>query len=232
MLLINQFGFTTLFLVCTALSLSTLLITLELRKSPGVPTENQSVRNQPFLNRDVLPSGIMAFLLNVVWGSLGAFFPLYALRHDVSNPGIFFAFIAITLIIGRSLGGRILDVYAREKVIIPCFVLIIVSIVVLTFSTTLLMFILVAAGFGLGWAFLYPSLVVYAVESSGSARGPAMGTFTALADLGAGIGPMIVGMILEWTNYPIMFLSLALIGMINFLYFRYTISKKRKSSVR
>ncbi len=226
MLLINQFSFTVLFLVCTALSLCTLLITLKLRKIQTLPVENESIRNQPFLNRDVLPSAIMAFLLNAIWGSLGAFFPLYALRHDVSNPGIFFAFIAITLILGRSLGGRILDVYAREKVIIPCFIVIILSIVVLTFSTTLLMFILVAIAFGLGWAFLYPSLVVYAVESSGPARGPAMGTFTALADLGAGIGPMIVGIILERTNYPIMFLSLTLLGLINFLYFSYTIRKK------
>jgi len=228
MLLINQFGFTVLFLVCTALSLCTLLITLKLKKIQGVPIESESIRNQPFLNRGVLPSAIMAFLLNVIWGSLGAFFPLYALRHGVSNPGIFFAFIAITLILGRSLGGRILDMYAREKVIIPCFIAIIISVVGLTFSTTLLMFILVAVVFGTGWAFLYPSLVVYAVESSGSARGPAMGTFTALADLGAGIGPMIMGLILEWTNYPVMFIFLALIGTVNFLYFSYTISEKRK----
>lgn len=90
------------------------------------------------------------------------------------------------------------------------------------------MFILVAIVFGTGWAFLYPSLVVYAVENSGSARGPAMGTFTALADLGAGIGPMIMGLILERTNYPVMFFLLALIGAVNFLYFRYTITKKKK----
>jgi MFS family permease len=228
MLLINQFGSTVLFLVCTALSLCTLLITFNLRKVHSVPIENETVKNQPFLSYDVLPSAVMAFLLNVIWGSLGAFFPLYALRHGVSNPGIFFAFIAISLILGRSLGGRILDLYSREKVIIPCFIVIIISIFGLTFSTTLSMFILVAIFFGTGWAFLYPSLVVYAVESSGSARGPAMGTFTALADLGAGIGPMILGVILEWTNYPIMFLSLALIGVINFLYFDYTVRKIRK----
>jgi MFS family permease len=90
------------------------------------------------------------------------------------------------------------------------------------------MFIVVAILFGTGWAFLYPSLVVYAVESAGSARGPAMGTFTALADLGVGIGPMIMGLILEWTNYPIMFLSLILIGVINLLYFDHTARRKRK----
>jgi MFS family permease len=228
MVLINQFSFTVLFLVCTGLSLCTLFITLKLKEVQSVPIENESTQHQPFFNRQVLPSSIMAFLLNVIWGSLGAFFPLYALRHGVSNPGIFFAFIAISLILGRSLGGRILDIYAREKVIMPCFIAIIISIVVLTFSTTLQMFILVAIIFGTGWAFLYPSLVVYAVENSGPARGPAMGTFTALADLGAGIGPMIMGLILEWTNYPMMFFFLTLIGVVNFIYFLYTIGEKRK----
>jgi len=227
MILINQLSFTVLFLVCTALSLSTLFITLKLRKTQGVPVENVSIQNQPFFSHDVLPSAIMALMLNVIWGALGAFFPLYALRHGVSNPGIFFAFVAITLILGRSLGGRILDIYEREKVIIPCLIVVVISIVILAFSTTLPMFILVAVIFGTGWAFLYPSLVVYAVENSGSARGPAMGTFTALADLGAGIGPMIMGLILEWTNYPMMFTLLALIGAINFLYFRYTMRMKK-----
>jgi MFS family permease len=200
-----------------------------LSKTQTIPTENEPIKSQPFFSREVLPSSIMAFLLNVIWGSLGAFFPLYALRHGVSNPGIYFAFVAITLIAGRSLGGRILDIYAREKVMIPCFIAIITSIVVLTFSASLPMFILVAIIFGAGWAFLYPSLVVYAVENSGSARGPAMGTFTALADLGAGIGPMILGLILEWTNYPMMFLSLALFGAVNVLYFGYTVRRKRKA---
>jgi MFS family permease len=230
MVIINQFNFTVLFLVCTGLSLCTFFITLKLKDVQSAPIENESIQHQPFFNRQVLPSSIMAFLLNVIWGSLGAFFPLYALRHGVSNPGIFFAFIAISLILGRSLGGRILDIFAREKVIIPCFIAIIVSLVVLTFSTTLQMFILVAIIFGTGWAFLYPSLVVYAVENSGSARGPAMGTFTALADLGAGIGPMIMGLILEWTNYPVMFFSLTLIVTINFLYFRHTIREKPKDN--
>ncbi|HMK75633.1 MAG TPA: MFS transporter [Thermodesulfobacteriota bacterium] len=231
MVLINRFSFTVLFLVCTALSLCTLIITFKLRKGHSGPIESESIHSQPFFSREVLPSSIMAFLLNVIWGSLGAFFPLYALRHDVSNPGIFFAFVAITLIVGRSLGGRILDLYAREKVIIPCFIAIVISVFVLIFSTTLPMFILVAIIFGTGWAFLYPSLVVYAVENLGSGRGPAMSTFTALADLGAGIGPMIMGLILEWTNYPMMFVSLALIGVVNFLYFGYTIGGKQKWQV-
>ena len=92
------------------------------------------------------------------------------------------------------------------------------------------MFILVAVVLGTGWSLLYPSLLIYATENADSARGPAMGTFTGLADLGEGIGPMIMGVILQWTSYTIMFLCLALIGVINFLYFCYAMGKKGKDA--
>jgi len=167
-------------------------------------------------------------MINTIWGALVAFFPLYALKHGVSNPGIFFFFLAITLILGRTLGGRILDIYDRKKVIIPCLAAIIISLLILTFSTTLPMFILVAVVLGTGWSLLYPSLLIYAIENADSARGPAMGTFTGLADLGAGIGPMTMGVILQWTSYPIMFLCLTLIGVINFVYFCCVMGKKGK----
>jgi len=44
---------------------------------------------------------------------------------------------------------------------------------------------------------------------------------------GIGIGPMIMGIILQWTSYPIMFLCLTFIGVLNSLYFYYAIGKKR-----
>jgi predicted MFS family arabinose efflux permease len=53
-----------------------------------------------------------------------------------------------------------------------------------------------------------------------------MGTFTALTDLGAGMGSVIMGIILELTNYPIMFLCLALMGVINLLYFYFMVRRK------
>jgi MFS family permease len=228
MLVINRFNFVVLFSVCTGISLCSLFITMKLDKRKVIPLENQSLKIQTLLSREALPSSIIAFMLNIIWGTLCAFFPLYALRQGVSNPGIFFIFLAITLILGRTLGGKILDIYDRKKLLIPCLTAIIISLAILTFSTTLPMFILVAVVLGTGWALLYPSLLIYAIESAGSARGPAMATFTGLADLGAGIGPMIMGIILQWTNYPNMFFSLTLIGVINFFYFYYAIGKKGK----
>jgi len=226
MVLINRFNFSVLFLLCAGLSLCSLFITAKLGKMQGVPLENPSIKDQPFLSRETLPPAIMAFMANIIWGALTAFFPLYALHQGVSNPGLFFAAYAITLILGRALGGQILDLYSREKIILPCLLTLIISMTILIFSTTLMMFILVSVIWGMGMAFLYPSLVVCAIDNAGPSRGPAMGTFTAITDLGAGMGSVIMGIILELTSYPIMFSCLAFTGVINLLYFYYAVRKK------
>jgi MFS family permease len=228
MLLINHFNSSILFLVCMALSLSAFFITTQLSKLQGVPIENPSAKNQPFLSRDAMPSAIMAFMVNIVWGAITAFFPLYALSQGVSNPGLFFGVLAIIHVLGRVLGRRLFDSYGREKIISPCLIAYIISMFILTFSKTLPMFILVAVVWGIGNAFLYPTLVAYTLDHSKSSLGPAMGTFTAIADLGSGIGSVIMGIILQLTNYPIMFFCLALTGIINFLYFY--LSVRRRSS--
>ncbi len=233
MLLINQFNFPfnfkVLFLVSTGLSLCCLFITLKLKKMPSVPLADLSSQKQPFLSREALPPAIIAFLITITWGALTAFFPLYALDQGVDNPGLFFAAFAITLIFVRGLGGKILDIYPREKIILPCLFNLIISMAILAFSTTLTMFILVAIIWGMGTAFLYPALVAYTIDRAGSSRGPAMGTFTALTDLGAGMGSVIMGIILQLTNYPIMFFCLALTGVINLLYFYFAVRKKTQN---
>ena len=230
MLLINRFDFPVLFLVCTGLSLCSVYLALKLRKGEIIPLENESLKVYSFLSREALPPSIIAFMLNIIWGTICAFFPLYALNHGVSNPGTFFVFLAITLMLGRLLGGRILDLYERRKVIKPCLALIVVGITIMPFANTLPVFIFIAIILGTGWAFLYPSLTMHVIERAGLSRGPAMGTFTALADLGAGLGPMIMGFILQRTSYPIMYACLTLTGVTNFLYFYYALGKKEKIS--
>jgi len=178
------------------------------------------------LNRKALPPSIINSLSFFIWGALATFFPLHAINHGVANPGFFFTTLAITLILGRALGGRILDLYSRERIILPCLTTYIVSMVILAFSETLPMFILVAVIWGMGHAFLMPSLVAYALDRVGSSPGPVMGTFTALTDVGISLGPIIMGIIVHTASYPIMFLCLALTGVINLNYFYFFVRKK------
>ncbi len=225
MLIINLLNFPTLFLVCAGLSLCSLLITVKLGRREGMIVD-QSSHAPSLFSREAFPPAMMAFMVNIIWGALTAFFPLYALSHGITNPGIFFGVLAIIHVLGRSLGGKIFDLYRREKVILPCLIAYVIAMSILTFSSTLYMFILVAVIWGVGNAFLYPTLVAYALELAGSARGPAMGTFTAVADLGSGMGSVIMGIILQLTNFTTMFLSLALIGLMNLGYFHFIVHKR------
>jgi predicted MFS family arabinose efflux permease len=229
--LINQFSFTFLFLVCLGISLWVLFIANRFKGRQVTPLKDSSVEEGPFLSRKALsPSIINAFAL-FIWGALTAFFPIYSISCGVENPGLFFAAIAIMLILVRSLGGNILDLYDKERIILPCLFTYIISMVILSFSKTLPMFLLVAVIWGIGSAFLSPTLVAYVLDRSGSSPGPTMGTFTAISDLGFTLGPMVMGIIIHMTSYPTMFLCLAFFGLINLNYFYFIVRKREKAEL-
>lgn len=222
--IINHFSFNVLFLGCLALSLTSLFITAALGKREGVPSKASSTEEGPLLCWKALPPSIVGFFSHIVWGAVSAFFPLYAVHQGV-NPGFFFTAIAIMLILGRALGGKILDLYSRERVILYCLITPVISMTVLAFSKTQPLFILVAVIWGVGHAFLTPSLMAYTLDRTGSLRGPAIGTFTAISDFGQLLGPMIMGIIIRWTSYRTMFISLALFCFISLMYFYFFVRK-------
>ncbi|MGQ9645474.1 MAG: MFS transporter [Thermodesulfobacteriota bacterium] len=230
--LTNHFSFTVLFLVCVTLSLVSLLISTQLRQSDHKPVADSSVGNSSFFTPRALPPIFVYFLAHMIWGALTTFFPLHAIKHGVANPGLFFAAYAVVLILGRALGGQILDLYSREKIILPCLSAYIVGMTVLAFSKSLLMFIVVAVIQGTGHAFLMPALVAYTIDLAGSSRGASIGFLSAAGDLGMVLGPMLMGIILRFTSFPAMFLCVASVGLINFIYFYFSVKKEKSRKAK
>ena len=228
MFLISTFNFHVLFLACAFFSACSFSICLKLGKKQGVLLEDESTKDQPFLSYEVLPPSIISFIASVMFGALCAFFPLFALSHGVANPAPFFVVVSIILILSRSLGGNVFEIKPREKVIFPSIFLLIIAVVILAFSKTAPMFMVVAVIWGLGHAFIFPSLMNYALDRASSPSGSVIGTYTALSDFGSGIGPVIMGIILQLTSYPAMFLCSALAGLIGLLYL-YSIVRKKGS---
>ena len=99
---------------------------------------------------------------------------------------------------------------------------------VLAFSKSLPMFILVAVIQGIGHAFLMPALVAYNLDLAGSSRGASIGLLSAAGDLGMVLGPTMMGIVLRFTSFSAMFLCVALIGLINFSYFYFSVKKRKK----
>lgn len=226
MFLINSFSVTVLFLFCTGLSLISLLIISKLEKKPIHRLENLTFKRGSFLSRKAILPSIVVFMASLIWGALTAFFPLYAIEHGMTNPGLFFGIFAIMVIAGRALGGQMLDFYRRESVVLLCLMTCIIAMSILLVFKTSLMFLVAAGIWGIGHAFIYPALAAYTLDLAAPSRGPAIATFQALDDLGVGLGSVIMGIVLRLSNYQIMFLSLAFIGLINLSYFYYFVRER------
>ncbi len=231
MFLINQFSFTVLFLSCAGLSFCTLFLYWKV-KGPEVsaPSQTDAVRSPSFLNVKIIAPAITCFLQLFVWGAVTAFFPLYAIQRGVTNPGLFFSAMAISIIAGRLFGGKILDNCNKEKLLMTCLFIIMVALTILSLSRTLPLFILVGSFWGIGAAFFLPVSMTYAFEYAGTSDGAAVGTFRAFSDLGLGIGPVAIGIIIPLTGYRLTFLCLALIVLFNMSYFYFYVRKRRNAA--
>jgi predicted MFS family arabinose efflux permease len=228
MFIINQYSFVFFFLTCIGLSLCTFFFSWKMKAREIIkPDKNTPVHDSRFLGLKIIVPGITSFLHNFVWGAIVAFLPLYAIRCGVNNPALFFSAVGVMLIVGRTLGGWILDTCSKEKIILAFIFTSIVAVVILSFSKTLPMFIFVGLLWGTGAAFIFPASMAYALEYAGSSDGPAVGTFRALMDLGVALGPMFMGIMIPLTSYRTMFLCLALICLINLCYFQFYVRKRR-----
>jgi MFS family permease len=225
--LINRYSFTFLFLACAGLSLWSLLLSWKVKKqeiaAPDVDALNHGTR---FIEWKIVAPATTSFIQSFIWGDLVTFVPLYAIQRGIINPGHFFTAIAIMMIVGRALGGRIIDTQSKEKIILTFICTGMITMVVLSFSMTLPMFIFVGLLWGTGHALLVPAFMTYSFEHAGSSDGAAVGTFRAFSDLGQALGPAVMGIIIPFTGYQIMFLCLALICLINLCYFQFYVRKR------
>ena len=226
MFLIDHFSFNFLFLVCLVMSLCSLLITCKLGRRQVSPPEDSSLENGSFLNWKALPPSVVSFLNFILWGAITAFFPLYALQSGVSNSALFFTAIAVMFFLGRAFGGKILDLYGSKRVIPPLLAACVISVTLLAFSRSLPMFILVGVIWGIGNALLTPAILSCVLDVAGSSKSPAIGTYMLLSDFGLGLGPVIMGIVIGLSSYPIMFLCLAFTGVINLVFFYFFVRKR------
>ena len=233
MFIINQYGFTVFFLSCTGLSVCALVLTWKERehKTVSAPEQRAPTASVFLPEWKVIVPGIANFLQMFVYGALTAFIPLYALRCGITNPGLFFTAMAVAMITGRVFGGKILDTYNKEKIILVLILISMIAIVILSFSKTLPLFIFVGFLWGVGAAFFMPACMAYALEFAGSSSGAAVGTFQALTDLGMALGPVIMGLIISISGYRLMFLCLAFIYLIDMCYFQFYVRKRHRMAV-
>jgi MFS family permease len=179
--------------------------------------------------KSVLPVTATVFLLFIAYGGITTFVPLFADSIKV-NSGTFFLVYAATLVLIRPFAGKLSDQYGETFVIIPALVITILALILLSFSTNLVGVIISAVIYGIGFGSAQPALQVVTIRLVSPERiGVANASFTTGADLGIGLGAIILGWVSQYTSYQVLFTVSAASVAFSLLMFTFFVKRLMKN---
>jgi DHA1 family multidrug resistance protein-like MFS transporter len=155
-------------------------------------------------------------------GAIFAVVPLMAVeRLGLDAATIGFALTAASLCNIALVGitGQLVDRLGRKPVIVPGCLIAAAGFAGFALSTGYPMFVLSAILWGISGAFISGSAAYAADQAPPGANGVTMGIYRMLSDLGYVVGPVLLGLIAEWTTVETSLLFAALLSIVTMLPF-------------
>ena len=220
---VETWGFSAMFAIAVGVVAFSLVGGLWIREPVSVRVSHER-RNwlETLVVRESLMPAVSMSLLGFSRGSVIAFLALYALGIGLENPGYWFGLYAVAVVVSRPIVGPISDRRGRAVVIIPCFLLTLVGMILLSLAPSPAVLLIAAVAIGFGYGAVHPSLMTLAFDLAPSdRRGMTMAQFHLFYDLAIGFGSVIPGIILDLTgnNYSAMFLVATGVGALGLVLF-------------
>jgi MFS family permease len=208
--LMDNMGFTTLFL-CSAGSAVIALIIFLLLKVPRVEAVKKPLSFKALIDRDALPASSVMLVFLLTFGALENFLAKYARDNSLPTGGIYFAIMSCMLLLVRITVGKVADRKGEGLFVYSCNAAMFAAFLLLAFHPNTVAFILSAVLAGYGFGGLEPALQSMAVHiAPPESRGSANSTFLCAYDIGIGIGGGIAGLLITCCGYSKMFVIISL----------------------
>lgn len=221
--LVSLIGYSRTFIIAMILPAVAAALCFTLRL--GVAQESKSAKGTKPQKRFhwgvVLPSTL---ILLVTFGvsCVSYFLALCAESRGMQGAGNFFTIYAFSLFFVRPTFGRLADRCNRQKILIPCAVGLIVSLVLIALTDKIWLWYAVAIVYGIGYGGIQPTLQTWCVQSVPSKHCAfANSVFYSCFDLGMFLGSTVGGIVADHGGYAAMYLfmciPLALVIIISIL---------------
>jgi len=145
------------------------------------------------------------------WASMGvrsALIPILVvemLHEDELWTGVAFAIAAVVQTISLAPAGKFVDTVGRRPAIIGSYAVAAVVLMAIPFSGSIWVLIALLCVFGVAAAFMGTAPAASVGDASGAKGGQPVAVFSAVSDLGAIVGPLIAGALLDALSYPVAF---------------------------
>lgn len=201
-----------------------LVMALILRVSEETLTEEQIREAKSFtlnsmFQRSALPLALTVMVFYFSYSGVLAFIASYSEEIGlVETATYFYLSVAAGTLLSRIYAGRIYDEKGPNKVIIPAYVGFIVGMTIFATTSDSLLFLFSGFIIGIGVSIVFSICQSIVVSRTPPRRyGVTTSTFSALNDLGTGLGPSILGILIAAVGFRDMYLVCAFIAFASFL---------------
>ena len=190
------------------------------------PELAEQARNQPvtlgsFVDVGACRIGFFMFLVAFANSTINTFAQSFAaeIGLDVYAPFIFVLYSLTTLFV-RPACGRILDRHGENRVLYPCITAMALALLLIASAQGPVMLVATGAFMALGYGATLTSGQAAVTKHVDPQRiAVSLGTYYLLCDLGAGIGPYLMGFVITGTGYRVMYVVAAGIALLGLLYY-------------
>jgi len=219
--IVNYGGYTALFttscLATVAAMLAALVLSVpEVQRNTTEPSGLRALRLRGLIDRKVLPIAMFLAVLAMCYAGILAFLAPYAESLGLASAApTFFIVFTVAILVCRPFLGRLQDSRGDNIVIYPALACYAAAFIVLVNAHSAPAIIVAGGLVGLGWGVTSSATQAIAVRSVKEERiGVAISTYFVLMDLGMGLGPVILGSVVELSGYRLMYGILACIIVI------------------
>ena len=203
---------------CASGSVLIALILFAILKNPPIKSEKKPLNVSALFSRAAVPASVIALVFMLTFGALENFLAKYAVEAELPSGGLFFAIMAVMLLLVRVVLGKYADKKGEAMFVYTCNSAMLAAFLLLALAPNTVTFIIAAVLAGYGFGGLEPALQSMAVHSAApSERGSANSTFLCAYDIGIGLGGGIAGVLISGLGYEQMFVILSAANIVSVL---------------
>lgn len=222
-------SFAALYLTAAGLCVVALLL-FALLRLPKPAFEKKPLRLRELLDRDAMPASVITLVFMLSFGALENFLAKFASDNGLPGGGVFFAVMAVVLLLVRLTLGKVADQKGEAMFVYTCNASMFAALLLLSLVPNPVTFYLAAILAGYGFGGLEPALQSMAVHLAGpDRRGAANSTFLCAYDIGIGLGGGIAGALITALGYGPMFSIIAIANIVSLLLYAFW-GRKQPSS--
>lgn len=189
----STFGVTGLFIVAGILAIAAGLMITTVKETLETPKpfhlSHLSIRKNEWIEKNVLPVGIVMLLSAASSGMLFVITPDLSGYLGIENKGWFFALYVISTILVRLFTGKLSDKIGRRQTLVIGLIILIISMLLVAHAQTVFMYSIASIIFGMATGLNSPTLFAWMADLAPSnRRGIGSGTLFIALELGIMLG--------------------------------------------